>query len=72
MLCLARSERAGTPVDVRMVDAAEEASRISSYYGPLAEDGGVSVKVDGYAGGRCGTHVVSARVEQAAVQCAGL
>jgi hypothetical protein len=32
-------ERAGTPIDVRMVDAAEEASRISSYYGPLEEDG---------------------------------
>ncbi|WP_244097489.1 hypothetical protein [Burkholderia ambifaria] len=39
MLCRARSERAGTPVDVGTVDAAEEASRISSYYGPLAEDG---------------------------------
>ncbi len=39
ILCLARSERAGTPIDVRRIDAAEEASRVASYYGPLEEDG---------------------------------
>ncbi|RQS24407.1 heavy metal sensor histidine kinase [Burkholderia sp. Bp8998] len=49
MLFLARSEQAGTSIDVRRLDAAEEASRVAGYYEPLAEDAGVSVKVDGYA-----------------------
>ncbi|RQZ19927.1 HAMP domain-containing protein [Burkholderia sp. Bp9031] len=49
MLFLARSEQAGTSIDVRRLDAAEQASRVAGYYEPLAEDAGVSVKVDGYA-----------------------
>ncbi|KWA27065.1 heavy metal sensor histidine kinase [Burkholderia territorii] len=49
MLFLARSEQAGTSIDVRRLDAAEEASRVAGYYEPLAEDAGVTVKVDGYA-----------------------
>ena len=49
MLFLARSERAGTPIDVRRLDAAEEASRVAGYYDSLAEDAGVLVKVDGRA-----------------------
>ncbi|KUZ41009.1 heavy metal sensor histidine kinase [Burkholderia territorii] len=49
MLFLARSEQAGTSIDVRRLDAAEEASRVAGYYEPLAEDAGVTVKVGGYA-----------------------
>ncbi|WP_423369216.1 heavy metal sensor histidine kinase [Burkholderia sp. LMG 32019] len=49
MLFLARSEQAGTSIDVRRLNAAEEAGRVAGYYEPLAEDAGVQVKVDGYA-----------------------
>ncbi|WP_175997853.1 heavy metal sensor histidine kinase [Burkholderia stabilis] len=49
MLFLARSEQAGTSIDVRRLNAAEEAGRVAGYYEPLAEDAGVSVKVDGHA-----------------------
>ncbi|WP_193101148.1 heavy metal sensor histidine kinase [Burkholderia sp. Z1] len=49
MLFLARSEQAGTSIDVRRLNAAEEAGRVAGYYESLAEDEGVSVKVDGHA-----------------------
>ncbi|HEM7899063.1 MULTISPECIES: heavy metal sensor histidine kinase [Burkholderia cepacia complex] len=49
MLFLARSEQAGTSIDVRRLNAAEEAERVAGYYEPLAEDEGVTVKVDGHA-----------------------
>ncbi|KUZ79028.1 heavy metal sensor histidine kinase [Burkholderia ubonensis] len=49
MLFLARSEQAGTSIDVRRLDAAVEAERVAGYYEPLAEDAGVSVRVDGHA-----------------------
>ena len=49
MLFLARSEQAGTSISVRRLDASEEAGRVAGYYEPLAEDAGVTVKVDGHA-----------------------
>ncbi|PCE33981.1 heavy metal sensor histidine kinase [Burkholderia ubonensis] len=49
MLFLARSEQAGTSIDVRRLDAAVEAERVAGYYEPLAEDAGVSVRVHGHA-----------------------
>ncbi|KWZ31296.1 heavy metal sensor histidine kinase [Burkholderia anthina] len=49
MLFLARSEQAGTSIGVRRLNAAEEAERVAGYYEPLAEDEGVTVKVDGHA-----------------------
>ncbi|MDN7427548.1 heavy metal sensor histidine kinase [Burkholderia sp. AU45388] len=49
MLFLARSEQAGTSISVRRLNAAREAERVAGYYEPLAEDEGVTVKVDGYA-----------------------
>ncbi|ONI96154.1 heavy metal sensor histidine kinase [Burkholderia cenocepacia] len=49
MLFLARSEQAGTSISVRRLNAAEEAERVAGYYEPLAEDEGVTVKVDGHA-----------------------
>ncbi|NTX43296.1 heavy metal sensor histidine kinase [Burkholderia cepacia] len=49
MLFLARSEQAGTSIDVRRLNAAEEAGRVAGYYEALAEDAGVQVKVDGHA-----------------------
>ncbi|WP_431823351.1 heavy metal sensor histidine kinase [Burkholderia sp. F1] len=49
MLFLARSEQAGTSIDVRRLDAAVEAERVAGYYEPLAEDAGVSVRVGGHA-----------------------
>ncbi|MGS0891937.1 heavy metal sensor histidine kinase [Burkholderia stagnalis] len=48
MLFLARSEQVGTSIDVRRLDAAEEAARVAGYYEALAEDAGVTVKVDGH------------------------
>lgn len=49
MLFLARSEQAGTSISVRRLNAAEEAERVAGYYESLAEDEGVTVKVDGHA-----------------------
>ncbi|WP_175869942.1 heavy metal sensor histidine kinase [Burkholderia sp. BCC0397] len=49
MLFLARSEQVGTSIDVRRLNAAEEAERVAGYYESLAEDEGVTVKVDGHA-----------------------
>ncbi|HHL4080555.1 heavy metal sensor histidine kinase [Burkholderia sola] len=49
MLFLARSEQAGTSISVRRLNAAQEAERVAGYYEPLAEDEGVTVKVDGHA-----------------------
>ncbi|CAB3748284.1 histidine kinase [Burkholderia sp. MSh2] len=49
MLFLARSEQAGASIGLRRLDAAEEAGRVAGYYEPLAEDAGVTVKVDGHA-----------------------
>ncbi|WP_322084067.1 heavy metal sensor histidine kinase [Burkholderia sp. BCC1972] len=49
MLFLARSEQAGTSIGVRRLNAAEEAERVAGYYESLAEDEGVTVRVDGHA-----------------------
>ncbi|MET1534210.1 heavy metal sensor histidine kinase [Burkholderia sola] len=49
MLFLARSEQAGTSIGVRRLNAAQEAERVAGYYEALAEDEGVTVKVDGHA-----------------------
>jgi two-component system heavy metal sensor histidine kinase CusS len=49
MLFLARAEQAGHSISVRCLDAVVEAERVAGYYEPLAEDAGVSIRVDGQA-----------------------
>ncbi len=49
MLFLARSEQAGTSINVRRLDAAAEAERVAGYYEPIAEDAGVTIRIDGRA-----------------------
>ena len=49
MLFIARAEQAGQSLDIRRLDAADEAERVAGYYEALAEDAGVSIVVRGRA-----------------------
>ncbi|WP_137909971.1 MULTISPECIES: heavy metal sensor histidine kinase [unclassified Burkholderia] len=49
MLYLARAENARSKLSMRTLDAVEEATRVAGYYEPMAEEGGVEIRVDGAA-----------------------
>ncbi|CAB3749108.1 heavy metal sensor histidine kinase [Paraburkholderia humisilvae] len=49
MLFIARAERADTALDIRALDAVEEAARVAGYYEPMADDAEVTIRVSGQA-----------------------
>ncbi|TCW85317.1 two-component sensor histidine kinase [Burkholderia sp. SRS-46] len=47
MLFLARADNAESHLAIRTLDAFDEAERVAGYYEPMADDAGVTIRVDG-------------------------